>query len=99
MTSTTECRCRKWRSWDILSALADLIGCSVEGAEIPLQVFGLVVVGEEVVLIHIVLVVVLMPLRNVLFVILVVLVLALLATLFARIVVVVIPVTGVRRSL
>lgn len=99
MTSSTECRNRKRRSWDILPALADLIGCSVEGAEIPLQVFRLVVIGEEVVLIHIVLVIVLMPLRNVLFVILVVLVLAFLATLFARVVVVVIPVAGVRRSL
>lgn len=98
MTSSTECRNRKWRSWDILSALADLIG-SVEGTEIPLQVFGLIIVREEVVLIHIVLVVVLMPLRNILFVILVVLILTLFATLFACVVVVVIPVAGVRCSL
>lgn len=71
---------------------------SVEGAEVPLQVLGLVVVGEEVVLIDVVLVVVLVPLWDVLFVVLVVLVLRLLATFLTR-VVVVIGVSGVGRSL
>lgn len=70
---------------------------SVEGAEVPLQVFGLVVVGEKVVLVDVVLVVVLMPLRHVFFVVLVVLILCLLAALLTRVVVVV-RVSGVRRS-
>lgn len=70
---------------------------SVEGAEVSLQVLGLVVVGEEVVLVDVVLVVVLVPLGDVLFVVLVVLVLRLLAALLAR-VVVVIGVSRVGRS-
>lgn len=73
-------------------------GGSVEGAEVPLQVLRLVVVGEEVVLIDVVLVVVLVPLGDILFIVLVVLVLCLLAALLAC-VVVVIRVSRVRRSL
>lgn len=73
-------------------------GGSVEGAEVPLQVLGLVVVGEEVVLVDVVLVVVLVPLGDILFIVLVVLVLCLLAALLPR-VVVVIRVSRVRRSL
>lgn len=74
-----------------------LFRCSVEGAEVPLQVLGLVVVGEEVVLVDVVLVVVLVPLGNVLFVVLVVLVLRLLAALLTCVVIVV-RVSRVRRS-
>lgn len=70
---------------------------SVEGAEVPLQVLGLVVVREEVVLVDVVLVVVFVPLGDVLFVVLVVLVLRLLAA-FLSGVVVVVRVSGVRRS-
>lgn len=62
---------------------------SVERAEVPLQVLGLVVVGEEVFLVDVVLVVVLVPLGDVLFVVLVVLVLRLLAAVLTGVVVVV----------
>lgn len=71
---------------------------SVEGAEIPLQVLGLVVIREEVVLVDVVLVVVLVPLGDILFIVLIILVLSLLAALLAR-VVVVIRVSRVRCSL
>lgn len=69
---------------------------SVEGAEVPLQVLGLVVVGEEVVLVYVVLVVVLVPLWDVLFIVLVIIILCFVAALLARVVVVV-RVSGVGR--
>lgn len=80
-----------------LGASCFLASGSVKGAEVPLQVLGLVVVREEVVLVDVVLVIVLVPLGDVLFIVLVVLILRLLATLLTRVVVVV-RVSGLRRS-
>lgn len=60
---------------------------SIKGAEVSLQVLGLI--REEVILVYVVLIVVLVPLGNVLFVVLVIVVLRLLAALLAGVVVIV----------
>lgn len=84
---------RRGRGWclpaDDSARFFSLPPVSVERAEVPLQVFRLVVVGVEVVLVDVVLIVVLVPLGDVLLVVLLVLILCFLTPPLATVVVVV----------